>query len=124
MPRQSRSSSGRGAGRGPGRGRNGEGTGAANPYREPTIKKQASQREAVNTTRRQMPDIGRRREGAKRTNTRPLAMNEISDAQMHRQPPNPHLYVDIKQPTRVVGQHSNGDLSIEYKHPSQLLPIG
>ena len=118
MPRAPRGRTG--SERGPGRGRNGEGTGAANPNREPT-RKPASQRESIEVMRRQMPDIGRRREGAKRTNVRPLAMNEISDAQKHRQPPDPHRYVDIKMPTQVVGQHSNGDLSIQYKPPSMLL---
>jgi hypothetical protein len=109
------------AGRGPGRGRAGEGSGAANPRNEPT-RKSSSQREAVNATRRQMPDIGKRREAAKRTNFKPLAMNEISRANAHRQPPDPYIYTDIKLPNRVVGQHSNGDHSIVYRHPAQLLP--
>ena len=109
------------AGRGPGRGRNGEGTGAANPRNEPT-RKPASQREAVHATRRQMPDIGKRREAAKRTNRVPLAMNEISRANAHRQPPDPYRYEDVKLPARVVGQHANGEHSIVYKHPAQLLP--
>ena len=109
------------AGRGPRRGRAGEGTGAANPRTELT-KKPNNQREAVHATRRQMPDIGKRREAAKRTNREPLAMNEISRANAHRQPPDPYRYVDVKLPTRVVGQHANGGHSIVYKHPAQLLP--
>ena len=72
--------------------------------------------------RRQMPDIGKRREGSKRVNFKPLAMNEISRVNAHRQPPDPYRYVDIKLPIRVVGQHSNGQMSIIYKHPSRLLP--
>ena len=109
------------AGRGPGRGRAGEGTGAGNPRSEPT-RKPNSQREAVNATRRQMPDIDKRREAAKRTNREPLAMNEISRANAHRQPPDPYQYMDVKLPTRVVGQHADGTHSIVYKHPAQLLP--
>ena len=69
-----------------------------------------------------MPDIGKRREAAKRTNFKPLAMNEISQANEHRQPPDPYRYVDVKLPTRVVGQHANGEHSNVYKHPAQLLP--
>ena len=111
----------RGAGRGAGRGRAGEGSGAANPRNEPT-RKPNSQREAVNATRRQMPDIGKRREAAKRTNLKPLAMNEISQANAHRQPPDPYKYMDVRLPTRVVGQHANGAHLIVYRHPAKLLP--
>jgi hypothetical protein len=69
-----------------------------------------------------MPDIGKRRESAKRVNFEPLAMNEISRANAHRQPPDPYRYVDVKLPTRVVGQHANGVHSIVYRHPARLLP--
>jgi len=109
------------AGRGPGRGRAGDGSGAANPLNKPT-QKSSSQREIVNAASRQMPDIRKRREAAKRTNFKPLAMNEISQSNAHRQPPDPYRYMDVKLPNRVVGQHSIGDHSIVYKHPAQLLP--
>jgi hypothetical protein len=69
-----------------------------------------------------MPDIGKRREAAKRTNFKPLAMNEISQANAHRQPPDPYRYVDVKLLNRVVGQHANGEHSIVYRHPAQRLP--
>lgn len=71
--------------------------------------------------RGQMPDLNRRRLGAKRTNYQPLAHNTISDANKHRQPPDPHRYVDIKLPTRVVGQHRNGTHSVTFKPPHVLM---
>lgn len=99
----------------------------ADPATEPTRKplKSTGQREAVQSTRGQMPDLNRRRQGAKRTNRNPLPHNQISkEANSHRLPPDPYRYVDIKLPTQVVGQHRNGTHSIQFKPPSQVLPKG
>ena len=106
-----------------GRGRNGEGSAAANPRTEPTRHSvRSNRREVVENSRNQMPDLDRRRQAAKRTNYRPLAHNEISKANAHRQPPNPHIYRDVQLPTRVVGMHRNGQQAIQYRSPATLLP--
>ena len=118
--------------KGGGRGRNGEGSAAANPRTEPTrtVTKQSSggvlkhtgQKEAVQSSRNQMPDIDKRRQAAKRTNMKPLAHNETSNANAHRQPPDPHVYRDVQLPTRIIGQHRNGTYSIAYSAPKDYMP--
>lgn len=111
-------------GRGRGRGRGRAPTVTSPPSEAVKLPIRTGQKEAVLSYRNQMPDIDKRRQAAKRTNEKPLAHNEISDANRHRQPPDPHIYRDVLPPVQVVGQHRNGSQSIAYPKPSTYMPKG